>query len=137
MDEATLSLAREWFAKAASDLASARKLAAEPDPILDTAIYHCQQAAEKAVKAFLVLAGQRFEKTHDVRLLVEDASAFEPQFSELLAEGELLTPYATEYRYPDAPAQPTAEEFAEALRSAETVLQFVLGLHPRLTPGEE
>jgi len=136
MDEATLSLAREWFAKAASDLASARKLAAEPDPILDTAIYHCQQAAEKAVKAFLVLADQRFEKTHDVRLLVEQASAFEPRFAQLLPDGELLTPYATEFRYPDAPSEPTAEEFGEAVRSAETVLQFVLALHLELAPDK-
>jgi HEPN domain-containing protein len=136
MDEATLSLAREWCAKAASDLASARKLAAEPDPILDTAIYHCQQAAEKAVKAFLVLAEQRFEKTHDVRLLVDEASVLEPRFNQLLPEGELLTPYATEFRYPDAPAGPTAEEFAEALRAAENVLQFVLGLHPQLVPDK-
>ena len=135
MDEATLSLAREWLAKAAGDLASARKLAAEPDPILDTAIYHCQQAGEKAVKAFLILAGERFEKTHDVRLLVEQASALEPRFAQLLPDGELLTPYATEYRYPDMPSVPTAEEFAEAVQSAETVLQFVLALHPELTAG--
>jgi hypothetical protein len=63
---------------------------------------------------------------------VEEASALEPRFSQLLPEGELLTPYATEFRYPDAPAEPTTEEFAEAIRSAETVLQFVVGLHPEL-----
>jgi len=135
MDEATLSLAREWFAKAASDLASARKLAAEPDPILDTAICHCQQAAEKAVKASLILAGERFEKTHDVRLLVEQASALEPRLAQLLPDGELLTPYATECRYPDMSSEPTPEEFAEAIQSAETVLQLVLGLHPELMQG--
>jgi HEPN domain-containing protein len=135
MDESKLSLGREWFAKAATDLASARKLAAAPDPILDTAVYHCQQAAEKAVKAFLVFHDQRFEKTHDVRLLLEEASDFEPRFAEVLSAGDLLTPYATEYRYPESPSDPTADEFAEALRSAEAVLQLVLSICPDLGAG--
>lgn len=46
-------LARNWLIKAQHDLAAARKLCADPDPYLDVAIYHCQQAAEKTVKGFL------------------------------------------------------------------------------------
>jgi len=57
MDEATLELVRGWLVKAQHDLASARKLATDPDPYLDTAVYHCQQAAEKAVKGLLVFSG--------------------------------------------------------------------------------
>ena len=45
MDKATLELAGNWLLKAQRDLATARKLAAGPEPYLDTAIYHCQQAA--------------------------------------------------------------------------------------------
>jgi HEPN domain-containing protein len=47
--EAKHELVRSWLVKAARDLASASRLAAGPEPYLDTAIYHCQQAAEKAV----------------------------------------------------------------------------------------
>ena len=50
MDEAKRDLVRSWLTKAQHDLASSRKLSADPDPYLDTAIYHCQQAAEKVVK---------------------------------------------------------------------------------------
>ena len=64
MDEATRETVRGWLTKAAHDLASARKLATDPDPYLDTAIYHCQQAAEKAVKAWLTFRGVRFARTH-------------------------------------------------------------------------
>jgi HEPN domain-containing protein len=53
-DAPTLELAHAWLAKAASDLRSARILADADDPPLDAAVYHCQQAAEKAVKALLV-----------------------------------------------------------------------------------
>jgi hypothetical protein len=40
-----------WLAKARSDLRSAAILSTAESPLYDTAIYHCQQAAEKAVKA--------------------------------------------------------------------------------------
>jgi HEPN domain-containing protein len=49
MDEATYELTRTWLVKARADLGSAHKLASGPDAYLDAAIYHCQQAAEKAV----------------------------------------------------------------------------------------
>ena len=43
-----------WLDIAEDDLGSARKLAAPPDPHWKAAVYHCQQAAEKAIKALLV-----------------------------------------------------------------------------------
>ena len=52
MDEAALELVRDWLTHADHDLRSARALAALADPLLDRAIYHCQQAAEKSVKAW-------------------------------------------------------------------------------------
>jgi HEPN domain-containing protein len=60
MDEAKRELVQNWLTKAQRDLAAARKFSTEPDPYLDTAIYHCQQAAEKAVKGFLVFHDQDF-----------------------------------------------------------------------------
>ena len=39
MDEAKRDLVRSWFTRAQHDLASSRKLSADPDPYLDTAIY--------------------------------------------------------------------------------------------------
>lgn len=42
MDEARRRLIQGWLIKAQHDLATARKLAQDPNPLLDTAIYHCQ-----------------------------------------------------------------------------------------------
>jgi len=50
MTDAKAQLVRGWLTKAQHDLDSARVLAANAPPLLDTAIYHCQQAAEKAVE---------------------------------------------------------------------------------------
>jgi HEPN domain-containing protein len=47
-------LVRSWLIKANRDLLSAHELASARTPLLDTAAYHCQQAAEKAVKDFLL-----------------------------------------------------------------------------------
>ena len=58
MNEAKRQLVQSWLTKAQHDLASARVLAASAEPLLDTAIYHCQQAAEKAVKGFLAFRDQ-------------------------------------------------------------------------------
>ena len=81
MADAKAELVRSWLTKARGDLASARKLGAPPDPALDAALYHCQQAAEKAVKGWLVWRDQPVAKTHDVRLLVELAAALAPGFN--------------------------------------------------------
>jgi HEPN domain-containing protein len=54
MSEPKNELTQSWLKKAKRDLETARKLAKDPEPLLDTAIYHFQQAAEKALKGFLV-----------------------------------------------------------------------------------
>jgi len=74
MDDATRELVRNWLTRASHDLRSSRALAALDDPLLDTAIYHCQQAAEKAIKAWLQSNDDPFPKTHDIEDLVERAS---------------------------------------------------------------
>jgi HEPN domain-containing protein len=119
-------LVRNWLEKARRDLDSAHRLASSPDPYFDTAIYHCQQAAEKALKGWLVYHDQRFEKIHDLRVLVSTAEAIETGFIEFYESAERLTPYATVYRYPGEVFHPDFEEFNQAFQDAENILNFVL-----------
>ena len=57
MDEATIHEVRQWLHKADHDLRSAVLLmSGDEEPLLDTAVYHCQQAAEKVLKAYLYCA---------------------------------------------------------------------------------
>jgi hypothetical protein len=69
MDTSKQDLIEAWLKKAKHDLAAAKKIASGDTTYLDTAMYHCQQAAEKAIKAFLTAYDVRFDKTHDIRLL--------------------------------------------------------------------
>jgi HEPN domain-containing protein len=130
MDDAKRELVQGWLIKARHDLAAARKLAADPDPYWDTAIYHCQQAAEKAVKGFLVFHDQRFEKTHDIQLLITLAAPLEAGFASWLDAAERLTPYAAAFRYPGEVMEPDREEFDQALQAAAGLYAFVLSLLP-------
>ena len=133
MDDSHRELLRSWLAKAASDLRTARILGAAEDAPLDTAIYHCQQCAEKAVKAFLVHCGNTPQKTHDIRNLTLQAATYEPTFNQLIDMAAALTPYAWEFRYPDdlVDTYPTREEFDNALQHAQAIYDFVLNLLPK------
>ena len=128
MDESTSELVRAWLTRASHDLLSSRALASLDEPLLDTAIYHCQQAAEKSVKAWLQSKDDPFSKTHDIEDLVERASGFSPDFRDFGKAASVLTPYVSAFRYPggfDEP-MPTREEFDEALQYAQDIYDFVL-----------
>lgn len=116
---------RGWLAKARNDLASAKLLASAAHPLRDTAIYHCQQAGEKALKALLAWKGRPLPRTHDLEILLNQVVADCPELEELQGPSELLTPYAVEYRYPGDFAVPAQDELDEALAAAEIVLSTV------------
>ena len=60
------AVVRSWLSKAASDLRGAHiDLEADP-PLIEDALFHCQQAAEKSLKAFLTAHDTPFKKTHDL-----------------------------------------------------------------------
>jgi len=87
-----------WLHKAHNDLRSSSKLLQGDDPIMDTAIYHTQQCAEKSLKGYLAFKKQPIQKTHDIELLVERCSVLDEEFETLYVYSEKLTPYATAFR---------------------------------------
>jgi HEPN domain-containing protein len=139
MDEAKRELVRSWLTKAEHDLGSAELLAKSAKPYLDTAIYHCQQAAEKALKAFLVHHDVEFEKKHNLSILVELCKALEPRFEDFQNAAILLTPYATIYRYPGEffEVMPDVEQVQVALEMAKKILDFVVNLLSEDSPSSQ
>ena len=114
-----------WIYKAHSDLKSSRKLLEGDDPIMDTAIYHTQQCAEKSLKGFLAFKEQPIQKSHDIELLVELCSVLDEEFETLYVYSEKLTPYATAFRYPDVCLEPDYDDVEKAIEMAHTILEFV------------
>ena len=133
MADLQTSEAKAWMVKAWRDLETARRAATGEPPFYDVAVYHCQQSAEKAVKAFLVHHGKAYEKTHDIEVLVDLASEIEAGFGKLTDAADALTPYATRFRYPNSTfaVEPKPAEYNEALQHAQTIYDFVLNLLPK------
>ena len=137
MDEAKKLAVQSWLVKAERDLASADCLAAAPKPLLDTAIYHCQQAAEKALKGFLVYHDSRIHKTHDLGILIADSSAFTTKYAAFADAAERLTQYAMLFRYPGTQLEPDPTEYKQAFHDASEFIRITLALIPvEAHPGE-
>ena len=112
---------RAWFAKAANDLGAAEALGKTNPPLLDQLVFHCQQAAEKALKGFLTWHERPFRKTHNLEEIGEQCLEIDPALKDLIDKATPLTEYAWRFRYPGEPEQPTTEEAEEALATARQV----------------
>ena len=115
----------EWLFKARQDLKSAKYLSNAEDSLFDTAIYHTQQCAEKALKGYLVFKKHPVTKTHDLHVLIQLCLKFDQDFLVLKDDARCLNPYATEFRYPDDILVPDEEEVAQAIRIAQTFFNIV------------
>jgi HEPN domain-containing protein len=112
-----------WLRKAQHDLTAARRLLTPDCVEFDVVAFHCQQAVEKSLKAFLVAHRVEFEKIHDIRRLLDLCAAIDADFNELRASAEPLTIFAVTFRYP-GPAEPTRADAERALAAAEGACVF-------------
>jgi HEPN domain-containing protein len=127
-----IELARQWVAKAANDLLSAdNNLKAERVPS-DMVCFHCQQAAEKLLKAFLVAGGHSAARTHDLLRLLEEVLPDCPSAEALRDQLALLMPYAVEIRYPDEWFEPSVDDAHEARLAADHVFDWLRASTPML-----
>ncbi|MCK8826572.1 HEPN domain-containing protein [Natroniella acetigena] len=112
-----------WIKKAENDLKAAEVLM-EGD-ILDAAIYHTQQCAEKSLKAFIIYKTKSFSKTHNLTKLVKICNNIDKEFKQFKNQAEKLTPYAVEFRYPGDELTPAKKEVEEAIKMAGKIFKFV------------
>jgi len=128
-DEVKGEFIRQWLGKAFDDLRVCRRLAGEPD-LTAIAGFHAQQAAEKALKAFLVWHQVEFSKSHDIGRILELVASADSELATTFKGATALTPFGVQYRYPSDLPEPTVEQIREALRTAEVVLAEVLARLP-------
>lgn len=125
-DETIKDLVNKWIKKAENDLLTAERELSFEDPITQTVCFHCQQAAEKYLKAFLVHHQIYFAKTHKIMELLALCATVDASFTDQLQDADNLTDYAVEIRYPDVLLEPTIKDAKEAFEIALKVKQFVL-----------
>jgi HEPN domain-containing protein len=122
---------RQWVRKAESDLRVARNEAAQDNPEKDAVGFHCQQAAEKYLKALLCELGLPIPRIHELHELLVLLLPHHCDLSPLKRILVSLSRYAVEYRYPGRSA--STRDMRAALAHAERVrlqVRTILGLPP-------
>ena len=82
-------------------------------------------AAEKALKGFLAAYDQPVQHTHNLNLVLPLCEAIQPTFHQFETTARILTPLATEFRYPPGPLAPSRPDAEEALQLARDLVGFV------------
>jgi len=117
---------QQWLDKASDDLRAAEYLATMHHPTPDEIIcFHCQQSAEKYLKAFIFTQDIEPEKTHDLEVLVMICQEYNFSFSILLSKLQFLNEYAVMPRYPNQ-LEITNDDMKIAIHYAKDVQEFVL-----------
>ncbi len=122
MQEITL----EWVSKAENDFAAVELTLHGGDvPIVDVACFHCQQCAEKYLKAYLQENGVEFPRQHPLIPLMELCMIVNKSFGGLLADLDSLESYAVAVRYLGATV--TVKLAEDAFSVAKRVREFIRG----------
>lgn len=115
----------DWIYFAIDDLDAAKtlfKMDVSPAAIF----YHCQQSAEKSLKAYLNFKVRPLYKTHDLEFLSDECIKLDSDFLSIKADALDLNPYAWATRYPDDfYVFPSLDTAKICIQKAELILEFV------------
>jgi HEPN domain-containing protein len=116
----------KWIRKAENDFKIGKDELNTEEPATDMICFHMEQCVEKYLKAYLVLKGQSFRKTHDISELIELCEKVDKIFEQLYQlKADKLTRYAIDVRYPEEFYIPTLKEARECVEIATKVKNFV------------
>lgn len=114
----------KWLKISKEDLAMAKL--ALPNELFSSVAYHCQQSAEKSLKAYLVFKKQKTIKTHDLYRITEMCIKLDKNFDKLYQKIRYLNPFSTKFRYPTEFDIPDFDEAKLAIKYAKSIFKFVL-----------
>lgn len=129
-DPALVQDTRAWLTQAYRDLQAADHEMTATPPLLDDAVFHCQQAVEKALKAVLAWYDIPFRKTHNLTELGEACVQIDASLREVAGRASPLTEYAWRFRYPGGLEEPSLAETRAALALAHEVYAAPLNRLP-------
>jgi len=114
----------KWIHFAQMDLDSATALADRFRPPLEIVCYHCQQAAEKILKAYIIAnTNAPPQKTHVLIDLLSVCIQYSVDFDNFKKICIKLTPYTTVTRYPSS-MDLTEYAMKQALVDTQAVMEF-------------
>ncbi len=113
---------REWLNRARGSLE--RAAVRTPNSYLEDLCFDAQQAAEKAIKAILLVLKVKFPYVHDLDKLLELVRKAGAEIPYEAQEAGSLSAYAFFARYPGVARAVTEEQHRQALSMAESVLRW-------------
>ena len=129
MDAAKIDQSQAQYTKAESDFQLAATIARGTQPFHNEQCFHCQQSAEKYLKAILEELGLTIPKTHNLVALLP---LLVPHYDALLSlrRGvDFLTRFAVETRYPgDNASKRQATAALRWARHVRAACRTILGL---------
>src|SRR5206468_3623812 len=129
---------REWVKKAEQDHILAEQGSRSKVAVHDGVCFHCQQCAEKYVKAVMEEIGLAVPRTHDLDLLLNTLLPYHTTLPSLRRGLLFLSDFAVQTRYPGHSA--TKREAKAALRWVSRVraaCRSILAIGPRPRKGKK
>ncbi len=115
----------DWLYHACQDMMAARMLIADKR-LYGPTVFHCQQAIEKSLKAFLLYKHRKLFDGHNLTWLCKQAALTDGAFTKWLGKCALLNRFYIETRYPaDIPEDITRELAEDILNAAEEMTEFI------------
>jgi HEPN domain-containing protein len=115
-----------WIKKGDHDLGTANLTFKHIPEYRDIIAFHCQQAVEKYLKAWLVFLDCEVPHTHDLPYLLDVISRFIDLKPELFTKALTLSGFSVEVRYPDSEADLSDLNIKEAMSTVQLFRTTVL-----------
>ena len=115
----------EWFNQALKDVQGAEILF-EHGADYGLVCFHCQQAAEKYLKGYLIYKSGRLYEGHSLVKLCKLAMKYENGFNRFLKDCSFVNSYYIETRFPaEEPMHVTNDEVVECIRIAKEIMGHI------------
>ena len=124
MNDKLRSYLNQWIEKANEDLQVVDQLMIMEKHPAGAIGFHCQQAAEKYLKAFLVFHQTEIPRTHNIEYLLEQCKKVSSDFPDI--ELHNITDYGVEIRYPGDFLEPSEKELEILIVVAKKIKETVL-----------
>jgi len=121
-----IDIVKQWIEKADHDLGTAQVTYLYLPKYRDTIAFHCQQAAEKYLKGFLLFLDIPFSRQHSLNYLLGLLSQRIDVSNEIFDLASELEDFAVNIRYPDTSVDLSDDEIQQAFKIAKLIRAFVI-----------
>ncbi len=121
-----IEIIKQWIEKGDHDLGTAQVTFLYLPKYLDTIAFHCQQAAEKYLKGFLLFHDIPFKRQHSLNYLLGLLAQKVEIDNELYEKASVLEEFAVEIRYPDTIIDLSDKEIHKAFYISKFFRAYIL-----------